>query len=370
VLAKRLAAGSLRGRVVLLGSSAPGLSDLRATPANGATPGVEVHANLLAGLLDGELPYRPSWASGYEALLLLLTLLSTGLLASWRSPPVALAGVAGLSALLLVSNASLYAQFKLVLPVASPLLLGTFFAAGLLARSYWLEWSERRSIVQLFDQYLPPERVKALVKEADPGLLQAENRELTLLFCDLQGFSALGERLPPLALRDLLNQFFSTATRIIHAEGGTLDKFIGDAVMAFWGAPQRQADHAERAVRAAVALKAAAGPLNASLAAQGLPSLKFGIGLATGVVCVGDLGSNLRRSYTAVGDAVNLAARIEALTREWGCGLLIADSTRQACGEAAQSWPWQEITQTQVRGRQQYVTLFTINDLPVALKPH
>jgi adenylate cyclase len=327
---------------------------------------VEVHANLLAGLLDGQLPYRPAWAPAYEALLIALTLLFGGLIASWRSPPVALAGGAALGLALLAANAFLYTQLQLVLPVASPLLLGSLFAAGLLARNYWLEWSERRSIVLLFDQYLPPERVKALVKEANRDLLQAENRELTLLFCDLQGFTTLSESLPPLALRDVLNQFFTTATRIIHAEGGTLDKFIGDAVMAFWGAPQAQADHAARAVRAAVALQAAAGPLNARLAAQGLPPLTYGIGLATGVVCVGDLGSNLRRSYTAVGDAVNLAARIEALTRKLECSLLVADSTREACGPEAASWRWREVAQTQVRGRQQSVTLFTVSSAAVA----
>jgi adenylate cyclase len=162
-----------------------------------------------------------------------------------------------------------------------------------------------------------------------------------------------------LALRDLLNQYFSTVTRIVHAHGGTLDKFIGDAVMAFWGAPIAQPDHALRAVQAALALAQASAPLNEALHKQGLPTIEFGIGLATGVVCVGDLGSQLRRSYTAVGDAVNLAARLEALTRQQGVQILIADTTRTACGDQLHNVEWVEVDQTQVRGRQQSVTVFT-----------
>jgi len=276
------------------------------------------------------------------------------------SAPLAMAGVGALAVALLVSNDLLYAKADLILPVASTLVLSATLALGLIGRNYLHEWRSRRSLIQLFDQYLPPERVRELAR--DPTLLdhEAANRELTILFCDLRSFSALGEQLPPLALRDLLNQYFSTVTRIVHAHGGTLDKFIGDAVMAFWGAPIAQPDHAQRAVRAALELAQAVGPLNQLLKGQGLPEIEYGIGLATGVVCVGDLGSRLRRSYTAVGDAVNLAARLEALTRQLGVPILIADSTRDACAdEAAADLAWLEVDQTQVRGRQQSVTVFT-----------
>ena len=169
----------------------------------------------------------------------------------------------------------------------------------------------------------------------------------------------MAESLPPLALRDVLNLFFSQASAVVHAHGGTLDKFIGDAVMAFWGAPLPQPDHAAGAVRAAMALAAGADPMNRRLAAQGLPPIQFGIGLATGLVCVGDLGSRLRRSYTAVGDAVNLAARLEALTRETGVGLLVADATRQACEGHLADVLWLEVDECLVRGRAQPVKVFT-----------
>lgn len=361
VLQQKLPPDSLKHKLVLIGSSAPGLADLRPTPINASLPGVEVHAHLLAGLLDGDLPQRPPWAQGYEVLIIALTLGAFTLMATRLSAAAAVGGAALLSLLLLASNLALAAN-GLLLPVASALLLGFALFVGLLSRNYIHEWTSRRSLLTLFNQYLPPERARELADK--PGLqpLEAHNEELTILFCDLRGFSALGETLPPLALRELLNEYFSLTTRIIHAHDGTLDKFIGDAVMAFWGAPHAQPDHATRAVKAAMELAKALGPLNVTLARKGLPAVRYGIGLATGVVCVGDLGSRLRRSYTAVGDAVNLAARLEAMTRSTGATLLVSDTTHAACAQhtgTEADFAWVQVDEFKVRGREQAVTVFT-----------
>ncbi|KAB0579890.1 adenylate/guanylate cyclase domain-containing protein, partial [Ideonella dechloratans] len=360
VLAGHLPAGSLRGQLVLLGSSAPGLADLRATPVNPALPGVEIHALMLAGLLGGHLAQRPAWAPGYEAGLILLTLTATAWAVRRRSPARALTALAGVGAAV-VGQALAWQQADRVLPLASALLLGGLYAAALLTRGLMHEWQQRRTLQRLFEQYLPPARARALAARGDTQALEASNRELTILFCDLRGFTTLSEHLPPQALRDLLNRYFGTVTDIVHRHGGTLDKFIGDAAMAFWNAPIAQPDHAVRAVRAALDLAQAAGPLSAQLRAQGLPGVRFGIGLATGTVCVGDLGTPQRRTYTAVGDAVNLAARLEALTRELDVALLVADSTRAACGQQLDAAvDWLEVDECQVKGRQQSVTVFTV----------
>ncbi|WP_374587650.1 CHASE2 domain-containing protein [Ideonella dechloratans] len=360
VLAGQLPAGTLRGQLVLLGSSAPGLADLRATPVNPALPGVEIHALMLAGLLSGHLALRPSWAPGYEAGLILLTLAATAWAARRRSPASALLALSGVSAAVL-GQALAWQQADRVLPLASALLLGGLYAAALLTRGLLHEWAQRRTLQQLFEQYLPPARARALAAQGNTQALEASNRELTVLFCDLRGFTTLSEHLPPQALRELLNRYFGTVTEIVHRHGGTLDKFIGDAAMAFWNAPTAQPDHAQRAVRAALDLAQAAGPLNDHLGAQGLPGVRFGIGLATGTVCVGDLGTPQRRTYTAVGDAVNLAARLEALTRDLGVDLLVADSTRAACGQHLDTaLDWLEVDECQVKGRQQSVTVFTV----------
>lgn len=359
LLDHNLAPGALQDKIVFIGSSAAGLADLRPTPIHPALPGVEVHAQLLAGLLEGNLPERPSWAPGFEVCLITAALVFTTLAAMYLAAPAALASMALLLGALVASNLALLSWAAWVLPVGSALSLATVLFVILLGGKYLQAWSGRRTLMLLFNQYLPPERARELAQHPRPELLAADNRELTVLFCDLQGFSSIAEKLSPQALRDLLNLYFSGVTEIIHAHGGTLDKFIGDAVMAFWGAPLPQADHAQRAVQAALALTQAVLPLNAALQAQGLPPVNYGIGLATGVVCVGDLGSRLRRSYTAVGDAVNVAARLEALTRRAGVGLLLADTTRAACGEHLPDLAWLEVDQTQVRGREQSVTLFT-----------
>lgn len=359
VLAGQLPAAELAGKLVLVGSSAPGLADLRSTPVNAAMPGVEVHANLLAGMLDGRLPQRPDWAPGYEVTLIAVSLLLAALVATQLAGRWAMVGAGALGATLVVSNLLAYSQADLVLPVATALVLSAILFFGAVSVSYVREWEGRRSLVRLFSSYLPPDRARALARDPQAQNLEAENRELTILFCDLRGFTSLAETLPPLALRDLLNQYLSTATAIVHQHGGTLDKFIGDAVMAFWGAPQPQADHAARAVRAAMALAQATIPLNETLRARGLPEVGYGIGVATGVVCVGDLGSSARRAYTAVGDAVNLAARLESQTRQAGVGLLVSDTT---CHAARLNLPdifWVEVDQTQVKGRQQFVNIFT-----------
>lgn len=360
VLNGTLKPGALAGRLVLVGSSAPGLADLRATPLHPAMPGVEVHAHLLAGLLDDALPQRPSWAPGYEALLIVLSVVAATVLALRLPAPAALAGMALSSLVLVLGTCAAQARGHTVLPMAGALVLGGLQFMLAIGSNYVREWQRRRSVVALFGTYLPPERVRLLVRQGDAAAASAaENRELSILFCDLQGFSGIAERLEPLALRDLLNRYFSEVSATVHAHGGTLDKFIGDAVMAFWGAPLPQADHATRAVRAAMALSQGIAPLNQHLAEQHLPPVNYGIGLATGLVCVGDLGSRLRRSYTAVGDAVNLAARLEALTRELGVGLLVADTTRAACADHMPDVVWLEVDVCHVKGREQAVTVFT-----------
>jgi adenylate cyclase len=359
VLAQRLPPGALAGRQVLIGSSAPGLSDLRATPFHPALPGVEVHAQVLAGLLDGRLAAVPSWSGAWQVLASAAMLALTGLLGRRRSPAVAAAGFAGGAAALAGVAAWALAAHDLVLPLAAPLLAGGGMTAAAAAAAWLHVRQERAALARLFGRYVPEPVARALARDPSRQPMQADNRELTILFCDLRGFSALAEQLAPQPLRALVNLYFSRMTAAVHAQGGTVDKFIGDAVMAFWGAPLDDPQHARHAVQGALAMAQACGPLNADLAAQGLPAVAVGLGLSTGVVCVGDLGSEQRRSYTAVGDAVNLAARIEALTRRYGLDLLVGDTTARACGDLP-GWQWVEVDHVQVRGRQAAVTVFTL----------
>ena len=368
VLAHRVGARELGGRVVLLGSSAPGLADLRATPVHRALPGIEVHAQLMAGLEDNDLSVRPDWSPGFELLLLAVVLAGVTFTVRRLAGPVAVLALVGILALLLACDLWAFTGRGWAIPIAAPLSAGLLVGVLGIVANYLREWHSRRSLARLFGHYLPPERVRAMASDPDRFLdvaSSAENRELTVLFCDLRGFTPMSEKMAPDRLRELLNLYFLRMSQIIHAHGGTLDKFIGDAVMAFWGAPQSDDQHAAHAVQTALAMIAAVGPLNADLAERGLPPLSPCIGLATGVVCVGDLGSALRRSYTAVGDGVNLAARIEGAMRTYDVPLLAADTTRAAAGELPDC-EWVEVDEVAVKGRSQRVTLYVPLAVPDA----
>ena len=357
VLNGRVAAGHLQGKLVLVGSSAPGVYDQRATPVAEVYPGVEVHASLLSGLLDGRLPVQPDWAGGFEVMQLLLIAAAL----AWALPR--LGAVRGAQCALLVGavlvgiNAWAAHVHALLLPLASSLLLAASIYLGITIWGYIVEGRRRRSLARLFGSYVPPELVAEMARDPASYSMRAENRVLTVMFCDMRNFTRVSELLAPEDLRALINGFFSSMTSAIRAQRGTLDKYIGDAIMAFWGAPLHDPAHAANAVRAALAMTQRLHALNADLRARQLPEIGVGIGLNSGLVCVGDMGSSMRRSYTAMGDAVNLASRIEGLTRHYGVDVLVGESTRAEVND--DGWHWVEVDRVRVKGKQQSVTLFT-----------
>jgi adenylate cyclase len=356
LLLGRVPQAHLAGKLVLLGSTAPGVYDQRATPVGEVFPGVEVHANLLSGLLDGRLMVEPDWARGFDVAQVMVV---AGLLALLLPRLNAVRGMGAMLALLLAVvalNLWLYAARGLVLPLASALLLTALVYAGATSWGYIVEGRSRRSLARLFGSYVPPELVAEMARDPARYDMRAENRVLSIMFCDMRNFTRVSEALAPEEVRGLVNRFFSSMTAAIREYRGTLDKYIGDAIMAFWGAPLEDTAHAEHAVRAAQAMVQRLKVLNDELRARGLPQIGLGIGLNTGLVCVGDMGSDIRRSYTVMGDAVNLASRIEALTRHYGVDILAGVATRDAAGTSIQ---WLEVDRVRVKGKQQGVTLFT-----------
>ncbi|MEP7100770.1 MAG: adenylate/guanylate cyclase domain-containing protein, partial [Burkholderiales bacterium] len=304
LLNHRIGPDRLKDKLVLVGSTAPGNYDQRATPVDDVYPGVEVHASLLSGLLDNRLPVQPDWAGPFELLQLLV---AAGLLV-WALPRLRAvhgAQLAGAIALALVAiNLWAYRFEGLLLPLASALLLTALIYFGITIWGYIVEGRSRRSLARLFGTYVPPELVEEMARDPARYDMRAENRELTVMFCDMRNFTRVSELLPPEDVRGLVNSFFSTMTGAIREQRGTLDKYIGDAIMAFWGAPLKDTAHAANAARAALAMTARLAALNADLRGRGLPEIGLGIGLNTGTVCVGDMGSSMRRSYTVMGDAV------------------------------------------------------------------
>lgn len=355
VLAGRTDLGVLKDRIVLVGTTAPGLLDLRVTPVGQTYPGVEAHANVISGFLDGKVFVKPDYALGYEMVMVLFSgiLLALALpqLTAVRAVMLSLVVVCGVAGL----NFWLYLGHGLALPLATALfMIATAFALNM-SYGYFVESRSKRELAQLFGTYVPPELVDEMVKDPDSYTMQAEARELTVMFCDMRGFTQLSESMDPGQLQALLNRVFSRLTQVIRGQRGTIDKYMGDCVMAFWGAPVPSTEHASKAVEAALGMAHAVRQLNEEHQAQGLPAIGVGIGLNTGPMFVGDMGSDIRRSYTVIGDAVNLGSRLEALSRVYGVDIVVGESTRRQ----APGFVWQELDRVRVKGKEEAVTIFT-----------
>ena len=354
VLLGKLPAAQLQDKVVLVGSTAPGLQDLRATPVGGAYPGVETHANLIARFLDGQGPVQPDYAVGYDVAQIAIAGLLLGLLLPWLGAGPALALSASLFAALGGLNLWLYVSHGLVFPLATVLVMVLLAFSLNMSYGYFVESRTKRGLAQLFGTYVPPELVDEMVLEPERYSMQAAMRELTVMFCDIRGFTTLSERMEPVQLQALLNTLFSRLTHVIRQQRGTIDKYMGDCVMAFWGAPVAAPDHAPLAVQAALEMVRAVHAVNAQHQAQGLPAIGVGVGLNTGPMCVGDMGSDVRRSYTVIGDAVNLGSRLEGLCKAYGVEIVASESTRAQ----APGFVWLELDRVRVKGKEQAVAIY------------
>lgn len=354
VLAKRLPVGALKNKIVLVGTTAPGLADLRVTPVGEAYPGVETHANVISGLLDGKMLVRPDYAVGYDVLLLVVSGLGLAIGLPLLNASRAVMLSAGVLTLIFALNFWMYRSFGLVLPLAGAVAMATLAYGLNMSYGYFVESRSKRKLANLFGIYVPPELVDEMVKDPDSYTMKASNKELTVMFSDMRGFTKMAELMEPVQLQVMLNDVFSRLTGHIRTHRGTIDKYMGDCVMAFWGAPVETADHAKLAVTAAMEMSRAIQEINQVNRAKGIPQIGIGIGLNTGNMCVGDMGSNIRRSYTVIGDAVNLGARLEGLSKYYGVDIVVGESTRDRAPEFA----WQELDKVRVRGKDRAVAIY------------
>lgn len=326
----------IEGSIVLVGTSASGLLDARTTPLGETVPGVAILAQLLEQILAQDFVDRPDWADGFEIVLTVLLGLSIAGLVPLIGARFSL--IAGVVVLIAAIAASWYAfvHFRLLIDPIYPSLatLATYIAVE---RVLHLAADRDKAFArQAFAQYLAPELLARLESSPDGMKLGGENRELTVMFMDVRGFTPLSEALSATELVDFINTLLAPLTDAIQAELGTIDKYIGDSIMAFWNAPVDVEDHATRACRAALAMRAALQSLNDAdafgFAARGMaePNVRIGIGLNTGLACVGNMGSAKRFNYSAMGDVVNVAARIEAATKDFGVDILVSEQVALA----------------------------------------
>jgi adenylate cyclase len=355
VLNGKVSPNVLKDKIVLVGTTAAGLMDLRATPVQNVYAGVEIHANMIAGILDGNIKHKPAYTQGFEFVLLLAIGLLWVFMLPNLNPVKASLLTLGLLLGLLVVNLLLWHYANLVLPLVSSVLLVVLLFIANMSYGFFVESRGKRHLTKLFGQYIPPELVKEMADSEEQLNLTGEAREMSVLFSDVRGFTSIAENMPPQDLTQLMNQFLSAMTQAIQDNRGTIDKYMGDAVMAFWGAPLHDAEHAKHAIAAAFAMQASLAQLNQRFKQYGWPSLEVGVGISSGTMTVGNMGSNFRMAYTVMGDAVNLGARLEALTKVYGVPIIVSEPSKQLAPE----YLYQELDTLRVKGKDIPVTIFT-----------
>ena len=345
-------AGEFRGKIVVIGTSAPGLQDLRLTPMGSTYPGVEMLATAIDNLDRGDWLREAPRGQLMPLALALIALVAVAFMRG-RSAGQVFWLMLGASVAVL-SAAGLAMAGGSFWPVYAPLAVGWLYYLLCGGIAYLQERAQRLKTAGMFGRFLDPRVVADLIQRGEiDHRVTAESREITVLFTDIRGFTALSEEAEPQAVVNLLNRYFERQVEVVFQHGGTLDKFIGDAIMAFWGAPSSSPDHAKQAVAAALAMSAALDALQGELGELGA-TLDIGIGIHSGRAVVGFIGSTKRLDYTAIGDTVNLASRIEGMTKGIG-RILVSDVTREAVGDL---YDWIDQGSHQVKGRDAPVRLF------------
>lgn len=346
----------IRGRIILIGASATALAHQQATPLDKSGPGVRIQAQAIEQILAGAYLVRPNWAAplelGYTLILGVLLIL---LLPRLGPLPCAALGAFAALAAVAASWASFRQGLFLLDPVGPSLAVLLVYIASTLLVHMQAE-TERSAVRAAFGRYVSPELVERLAADRSQLHLGGEQRTLSLMFCDIRGFTALSESQTPTALTSLLNRFFTPMTGVLLHHRGTIDKYIGDCIMAFWNAPVADPDHAVNACHAALGMRVALRLLNEELTQEGKAALAFGIGINTGSAMVGNMGAEQRFDYSALGDAVNLAARIEGQSKTYGVDIIISEFTHARAADFATL----ELDIIQLVGRAQPIRIYAL----------
>jgi adenylate cyclase len=353
---KKFPPGTFKDKIVLVGASATGIGDLRATPFGGIDfPGTEIHANVIDNILNQRFIVNRGVQALTDVGFIFLFGIPLGIWLAMVQPRWMILGLAFIFPFAgIVYWAFLHGWWlNFIIPAVFVLIPNVSLVA---LYRVLIEEQEKRKVRGAFQQYVSPEVIRRLL--SDPERVKPRKTEVTVLFSDIRGFTTISETLDAQTLAGLLNGYLTEMTRIIFRHQGTLDKYIGDAVMAIWGAPFDEPDHAQRCCLSAVSMLARLAELQAQWRAQESPVLEIGIGINTGIASVGNMGSSLRYGYTAMGDAVNLAARLEGLNKEYGTQILISEFTRRALRD--DPFIFREIDFIRVKGKLQPVTIYEI----------
>jgi adenylate cyclase len=368
--------------LVLVGTTSIGLYDLRPTPMQSVYPGVEIHANILDALLNSSAqvavsgtdpgnnlstlwgrinrerpsPFAqsPDWQSGAVRAAIVVIGVGLSLFYPYLGPALLLLASMAVMAGLTLINFELWGRFNLDISLVILLLLVFTVTLVNLAYGFLREGNTKKIIKGMFGQYVPPAHIDAMLDHPDRYNFEGESKELSVLFSDVRDFTAISERMTAAELKRMLNDLFTPLTGIIFEHNGTIDKYVGDMLMAFWGAPLNDPDHGRHAVSAALRMLDKLQELQSTFSARGLPQVQIGIGINSGMMNVGDMGSSYRRAYTVLGDAVNLGSRLEGLTKVYGVPLLIGEETHAQLD----GFLCRQIDRVRVKGKERPVRIY------------
>jgi adenylate cyclase len=355
VLAGNLPKNTFKGKIVLIGATATGIGDLRTTPFGGLDyPGVEIHANVIDNILNQRFLEHGAKQSLWDFAIILFFGVPFGIWMALVTPRWMWFGAFMLVFLVAADYAAFLRGWWLNFTVPAY----TLGANALLVALYraLIEEKEKRRVRAAFGEFVSPEVVRRLL--VNPQLVEPRKTQITVMFSDIRGFTTISEKLDAQELALFLNQYLSDMTQIVFQHQGTLDKYIGDAVMAFWGAPFEEPEHPMLACRSALAMMARISELQKKWQAEGKPRLDIGIGLNTGVASVGNMGSTRRRAYTALGDSVNLSSRLEGLNKDYGTHILVNETTYAAAEDSG--FVFRELDLIRVKGKSEPVVIYEL----------
>jgi adenylate cyclase len=342
--------------VVFVGATAIGLGDLQVTPTGINYPGVEIHATIFDALMSlHPIPSKPDWESGAVALQILLISIIAFFIFPQLGPRMTLIiGLLTMSSTV-IFNAYAWQNMFIHLSLLPLLFLSVLFTFYFVTRGFLTESAQRNRVKSMFGQYVPTAHIDRLLDDPEAINLKGERKELSVMFSDIRSFTSISESMTAEQLKDWLNQFFSPVTEAILKHEGTIDKYVGDMIMAFWGAPLEDARHASHSIDAAFTMLEKIADLNDEFVKTSRPIAEVGIGINTGEMNVGDMGSDFRRAYTVIGDAVNLGSRLEGLTKFYGVTILVSETTRNQSPE----YNFIQVDKVKVKGKNLPVSIYS-----------
>ncbi|MBI5892491.1 MAG: adenylate/guanylate cyclase domain-containing protein [Deltaproteobacteria bacterium] len=348
---------ALKNKIVLVGATATGIYDMRVIPFAGTFPGIEIHANIIDNIIQGDFLHRPDWIVVFDILAILLL----GAFLSIVIPKIRPVYTAMLTLTLIgfymIANNYIFNNWNIWLTEIYPIFTILIVSSGVTTFQFMTEEREKRKIGKAFSHYVSPSLVNEIIKDPKKLVLGGEEKRLSVLFSDIRGFTTISEGLKPQVLVKLMNDYLTPMTDIVLNNGGTIDKYMGDAIMAFWGAPIWQEDHQIRACRTALEMLKKLSELQTIWEKQGIPKLDIGVGISTGKVTVGNMGSSTRFDYTVIGDTVNLGSRLEGLNKEYGTHIILPKYTY---ADVKEEFILRELDMVRVKGKEIPIKIYEL----------